>query len=74
MSGRKRYVGVRLLWDWNYRFWAWFTWHGIQSAYTSGRYDYDFKCNHHVMIQAPDRVYDVVYHLGPLKIKIGVLP
>lgn len=67
------WIGFKILWSWNPRFWAWFASHGIQSAYVGGEYVYDFRCNHQVMIKAPQRVFDTIYHFGPLKIKFGVL-
>lgn len=69
---KDRFIGMKLLWSWDWRFWSWFTWHGIQSGYTSGEYRYVHECRHHEMVKAPDRIFDVVYHLGPLKLMVGV--
>jgi hypothetical protein len=58
---RDYYCGVKLLWSWDYRFWSWFTFHGVYAAYMNGKNE------------TPDRLFDKIYHLGPLKIKVGVI-
>lgn len=50
------YCGIEILWSWDYRFWSWFCSHGVQVA---------TRVN-------GDRVFNKIYHIGPLKLLIGV--
>lgn len=52
-----KYCGVKLLWSSDYRFWSWFTSHGVYEATNS----------------KGERIFAKIYHLGPLKLFIGVV-
>lgn len=66
-----KYCGITILWSWDYRFWSWFTSHGVQSGYTGGL-SVSKTDNTLQIIRSPSRVFDKIYHLGPLKIRIGI--
>lgn len=78
MDTKDSYCGIRILWSWDYRFWSWFNSHGIESAYYGAEHAPHncYNCGKYLgyrTVKAANRVYDKVYHLGPLKIWIGVV-